>query len=494
MEEDGLDDAFEDGPNEWVSFDAGEDVVDVVDDDESAPMPPRADAKAVSATRAVVDDDDASSSPSETARLRRRLEEAEANALRAMSALDAERGERERERARTRALLRAGGAFASGNDGKDVDDAMTSEDGAGWGTRMVSAYARAPPAPRRETLERFVRRAREGGARDGGMKMSLADAKALMDDFEVMDAAIAAAKEESVTREAALAAALAEAEAGARRARDHDEAHALLTAEMSDLKEDLKKSKTESNGLAEEIAALNAALESAKTEARDWKSAADALKRARGANAGVDRGAGDKMLILELECALEALTTTRAELEDVSARLTETSTRAERAEKREAVAAAALEASEWRTRNSPRGRPVDTSASRELRERMERAEIRVEQLTERLEGIDGEHDAELSSLKREHERLCLNLKMMHLTHDDATEMMRLEIADAKRDAAESAGAERDAYWRRVLHEERECHANQLESVRRDVEEELLTKNSKLQRLKHDLVQILKDTA
>ena len=60
MEEDGLDDAFEDGPNEWVSFDAGEDVVDVVDDAESAPMPPRADAKAVSATRAVVDDDDAS--------------------------------------------------------------------------------------------------------------------------------------------------------------------------------------------------------------------------------------------------------------------------------------------------------------------------------------------------------------------------------------------------------------------------------------------------
>ena len=359
---------------------------------------------------------------------------------------------------------------------------------------MVGAYARAPPAPSRETLERFVRRAREGGARDGGMKMSLADAKALMDDFEVMDAAIAAAKEESVTREAALAAALAEAEAGARRARDHDEAHALLTAEMNDLKEDLKKSKTESNGLAEEIAALNAALESAKTEARDWKSAADALKRTRGANVGADRGAGDKMLILELECALEALTTTRAELEDVSARLTETSTRAERAEKREAVAAAALEASEWRTRNSPRGRPVDTSASRELRERMERAEIRVEQLTERLEGIDGEHAAELSSLKREHERLCLNLKMMHLTHDDATEMMRLEIADAKRDAAESAGAERDAYWRRVLHEERECHANQLESVRRDVEEELLTKNSKLQRLKHDLVQILKDTA
>ena len=45
--------------------------------------------------------------------------------------------------------------------------------------------------------------------------MSLADAKALMDDFEVVDAAIAAAKEESVTREAALAAALAEAEAGA---------------------------------------------------------------------------------------------------------------------------------------------------------------------------------------------------------------------------------------------------------------------------------------
>ena len=96
----------------------------------------------MSATRAVVDDDDASSSASETARLRRRLEKAEANALRAMSALDAERGERERERARTRALLRAGGAFASGNDGKDVDDAMTSEDGAGWGTRMVSAYAR----------------------------------------------------------------------------------------------------------------------------------------------------------------------------------------------------------------------------------------------------------------------------------------------------------------------------------------------------------------
>ena len=201
------------------------------------------------------------------------------------------------------------------------------------------------------------------------------------------------------------------------------------------------------------------------------------------------------MVLLELECALEALTTTRAELEETSARLTETLSRAERAEKREAVAAAALEASEWQTRNAaPRGRPADVRASRELRERMERAEIRVAQLTERLEGIDREHAAELSSLKREHERLCLNVKMARLNQDDAAEMLRVEVADAKRDAAERAGADRDAYWRRVLHEERECHANQLESVRRDVEEELLSKNSKLQRLKHDLVQILKDTA
>jgi len=478
---DALDDAFEDGPNEWVSFDD-----DAGDDDDEFNQNHRDDADAHLA------------SPSDALQTRRRLEDAEANALRAMSALDAERRDRARERARTRALLRAGGAFTR-DENENENETDESEDGAGWGTRMVHAYASAPPAPTREALMKFIRRARDGGGGGGATKMSLVDAEAVMDDFMLMDRAIEKAKEESVSREAVLAELRAEVEAGARRARDHDEAHALLTAEISDLRDALRKSKTESNGLAEEIATLNAALESAKTEALDWKSAAEALKRAaRGGGVGGAEsvgGAGDKMVLLELECALEALTTTRAELEETSARLTETLSRAERAEKREAVAAAALEASEWQTRNAaPRGRPADARASRELRERMERAEIRVAQLTERLEGIDGEHAAELSSLKREHERLCLNVKMARLNQDDAAEMLRVEVADAKRDAAERAAAERDAYWRRVLHEERECHANQLESVRRDVEEELLSKNSKLQRLKHDLVQILKDTA
>jgi len=486
---DALDDAFEDGPNEWVSFDdAGDD-----DAQQNHRADADADADAARVSSPPPTHDAHLTSPSDAREMRRRLEDAEANALRAMSALDAERRDRARERARTRALLRAGGAFSG--DGHEENE---REDGAGWGTRMVHAYASAPPAPTREALTKFIRRARDGG---GGAttKMSLADAEAVMDDFMLMDGAIEKAREESVRREAVLAELRAEVEAGARRARDHDEAHALLTAEIADLRDALRQSKTESNGLAEEITTLNAALESAKMESRDWKSAAEALKRAaRGGRVGGAEsvgGAGDKMVLLELECALEALTTTRAELEETSARLTETLSRAERAEKREAVAAAALEASEWQTRNAAsRGRPADARASRELRERMERAEIRVAQLTERLEGIDGEHAAELSSLKREHERLCLNVKMARLNQDDAAEMLRVEVADAKRDAAERAGAERDAYWRRVLHEERECHANQLESVRRDVEEELLSKNSKLQRLKHDLVQILKDTA
>ena len=43
---------------------------------------------------------------------------------------------------------------------------MTSEDGAGWGTRMVSAYARARAAETRdEALERLVPDARERGRR-----------------------------------------------------------------------------------------------------------------------------------------------------------------------------------------------------------------------------------------------------------------------------------------------------------------------------------------
>jgi len=82
--------------------------------------------------------------------------------------------------------------------------------------------------------------------------------------------------------------------------------------------------------------------------------------------------------------------------------------------------------------------------------------------------------------------------MMHLSHDDATEVMRAEIADATREAATRASAERDEYWRQILNEERECHANQIESVRQDIENELVAKNSKLNRIKHDLVQMLKE--
>jgi hypothetical protein len=157
------------------------------------------------------------------------------------------------------------------------------------------------------------------------------------------------------------------------------------------------------------------------------------------------------------------------------------------------VAAAALEASESRLKASPSTAAVgDNGASRALKERLDRAEVRVAQLTRRLDAIGCEHRKELETLQAEHERLCLNLKMMHLSHDDATEVMRAEIADATREAATRASAERDEYWRQILNEERECHANQIESVRQDIENELVAKNSKLNRIKHDLVQMLKE--
>ena len=362
---------------------------------------------------------------------------------------------------------------------------------------MVSAYAAAERGGERRALERFVERAREGKtASEGGVKMTLADAEAVLEDFRTQDAVLEAAKSEATMREALLARLQAETESSARRLRDHDEAHALLTAEISDLRQALAKSKSEANGLAEETTALNEALTSAKAEALEWKNAAETLKQMRPNDAAVgvgEGGTGNKMLVLELECALEALTTTRAELQDVGARLLETQHRAERAEKREAVAAAALEASESRSKTSPSTVSLGSKGAwRELKERLDRAEVRVAQLTRRLEAIGGEHRKELAMLQAEHERLSLNLKMMHLTHDDATEVMRLEIGDATREAAARASAERDEYWRRILDEERECHANQIESVRQDVENELITKNTKLNRIKHDLVQMLKD--
>ena len=431
----------------------------------------------------------------ELARARARLVEAETNALRATSALDAERRRREEERARTRGLILAAAGCAT-IETSARDDFGESADAMG-GTRMVSAYAAAERGGERRALERFVERAREGKtASEGGVKMTLADAEAVLEDFRTQDAVLEAAKSEATMREALLARLQAETESSARRLRDHDEAHALLTAEISDLRQALAKSKSEANGLAEETTALNEALTSAKAEALEWKNAAETLKQMRPNDAAVgvgEGGTGNKMLVLELECALEALTTTRAELQDVGARLLETQHRAERAEKREAVAAAALEASESRSKTSPSTVSLGSKgASRELKERLDRAEVRVAQLTRRLEAIGGEHRKELAMLQAEHERLSLNLKMMHLTHDDATEVMRLEIGDATREATARASAERDEYWRRILDEERECHANQIESVRQDVENELITKNTKLNRIKHDLVQMLKD--
>lgn len=476
----------------WVSFGTfenhGGEAEDATEDFFGGEATERVDARAVEA----LGDDGAragvGTEAREFERTRARLAEAEANALRATSALDAERAARERERARYEELLRV-----KGDDGSDG-----SEEGgrAGWGTRVVAALARAEPTPRREALERFVRRARagEGAREDGGWKMTLVDAEAILEELKTHDAVLSAAREEAAMREALLAKFQAEAESSALRLRDHDEAHALLTAEIGDLRDALTKSTAESNALAEETTALNEALTNAKAEALEWKRAADVLKRMQGVTVDASAKSGDKMLILELECALEALTTTRAELEEVTLRLMETTQRAERAEKREAVAAAALEASESRAKRSVMRDVGANGVNRDLKERLERAEVRVAQLQRRLDQMDGEHAEELLRLQREHERLSLNLKTTHLTQNDATELMRLEIADVKREAAERAGQERDEFWQRVLEEEREAHANQMDAIKRNMEKELVTKSSKLQRFRQDLVQMLKETS
>lgn len=478
----------------WVTFgtferDSARDAGDVTEDFFDAEAPEGVSVRA----EGVLDDDavDASAdSRAETEvrefeRTRARLAEAEANALRATSALDAERAARERERIRYEELLRAKGDDAS--EGSEVGGR------AGWGTRVVVALARAEPTPRREALERFVRRARagEGAREDGALRMTLVDAEALVDELKTQDAVLSAAREEAALREALLAKFQAEAESSALRLRDHDEAHALLTAEIGDLRDALAKSTAECNALAEETTALNEALTNAKAEALEWKNAADVLKRMQGVKLDANAKSGDKMLILELECALEALTTTRAELEEANSRLAETTRRAERAEKREAVAAAALEASESRAKHSVMRDTGVNGVSRDLKERLDRAEVRVAQLQRRLDLTDGEHAEELLRLQREHERLSLNLKMTHLTQNDATELMRLEIADVKREAAERAGQERDEFWRRVLEEEREAHANQMDALKRNIEKELFAKSSKLQRFRQDLVQMLR---
>ena len=151
----------------------------------------------------------------------------------------------------------------------------------------MSELASEEETVERDALERFVRRARSGeGAReDGGIRMTLADAEAVLEDLKTRDVVLARAKEEATTREALLAKFQAEAESSTRKLRDHDEAHALLTAEIGDLRDALAKTRAESNALAEETTALSEALESAKAEALEWKRAADVLKRMQGGEA-----------------------------------------------------------------------------------------------------------------------------------------------------------------------------------------------------------------
>lgn len=438
----------------------------------------------------------------ECARLRELLDDAEANALAAVSALDRERAEWKIERVRAQKLVRAA---MVGDDGDSGDD---DDDGANIATRVVFAFANCGKTPRRAELDAFVARARAGkrhasnekdiGGGGGGLRITLAEAEAMCEDFRIMDAALQSAKSESTAREALLAQTQAELEASTRRLRDHDEAHALLTAEIGDLREALRASKTEANALAEEVTSMSESLTRAKTDALEWKNAAATLKEmnggADGLTSGAAKGAKDPILVLELECAIEALTTTRAELEESESRLKEMTRRADLAEKREAVAAAALAASESHSASDVSRRASGNTASREVRERLERTEIRVAQLTRRLESIDAEHDAEMENLRKEHERVCLNVKMQRLTTDDAAELARVEIVDATRAAAERAAAERDAHWRRILEDERECHQNQIEQMKREVQDEIVSKNFKLTRLKRDLVQMLKDAA
>jgi len=437
----------------------------------------------------------------ECARLRELLDDAEANALAAVSALDRERAEWKIERVRAQKLVRA--AMVGDDDDRGDDD-----DGTNVATRVVFAFANCGKTPRRAELDAFVARARAGkrhasnekdiSGGGGGLRITLAEAEAMCDDFRIMDAALQSAKSESTAREALLAQTQAELEASTRRLRDHDEAHALLTAEIGDLREALRASKTEANALAEEVTSMSESLTRAKTDALEWKNAAATLKElnrgAEGLTSGAAKGAKDPILVLELECAIEALTTTRAELEESESRLKEMTRRADLAEKREAVAAAALAASQSHSASDVSRRASGNNASREVRERLERTEIRVAQLTRRLESIDAEHDAEMENLRKEHERVCLNVKMQRLTTDDAAELARVEIVDATRAAAERAAEERDTHWRRILEDERECHQNQIEQMKREVQDEIVSKNFKLTRLKRDLVQMLKDAA
>ena len=427
----------------------------------------------------------------ENARLRERLASEEANALRATSALDVERAARAEERARFLALVRAA---APEDDRYDIDSSSRA-------TSVVFAYASAEKTPTQRAIARFVARGASGASshRDGGLRITFAEAEAVCEDFAVQDTILHAARSEALRRDAMLAQYQAEVESCARKARDHDEAHALLVAEVEDLRAALAQSKSEANALASEVTTANEALANAAYEAEEWKRTAAALKGlARESNdfddVGARDGASNHILVLELECALEALTTTRSELNDVKFRLQEATSRAERAEKLEAVAAAALEASQANATSSARQTPrVATSeSSRELRERLDRAEVRVAQLTKRLEAIDDDHAIEMERLRNEHERLCLNLKMMHLSNDDATEMMRLEIEDAKRDVAERVTMERDEFWQRTVKEIQQVHLNQLDSLKSKAGDELLVKEKNLAKMKTQLVRLLEE--
>jgi hypothetical protein len=90
----------------------------------------------------------------ECARLRELLDDAEANALAAVSALDRERVEWKIERVRAQKLVRA--AMVG-----DDDDSGDDDDGANIATRVVFAFANCGKTPRRAELDAFVARARE---------------------------------------------------------------------------------------------------------------------------------------------------------------------------------------------------------------------------------------------------------------------------------------------------------------------------------------------
>ena len=81
---------------------------------------------------------------------------------------------------------------------------------------------------------------------------------------------------------------------------------------------------------------------------------------------------------------------------------------------------------------------------------------------------------------------------MHLSNDDATEMMRLEIEDAKRDVAERVTMERDEFWQRTVKEIQQVHINQLDSLKSKAGDELLVKEKNLAKMKTQLVRLLEE--